>query len=43
MEKKFEVADLAGGNAAYETMTKEALVEMAQSIEAYESEWCVVA
>jgi len=37
------VVNLAGGNASYETMTKEELVEMAQSIEAYESEWCVVA
>lgn len=37
------VVNLAGGNAAYAEMTKEQLVEMAQSIEAYESEWCVVA
>ena len=37
------VVNLAGGNAAYETMTKDALVEMAKEIEAYESEWCVVA
>ena len=37
------VVNLAGGNASYETMTKEELVEMAQSIEAYEAEWAVVA
>jgi len=37
------VVNLAGGNASYETMTKEELVEMAQSIEAYEAEWAIVA
>lgn len=37
------VVNLAGGNAAYAEMTKEKLVEMAQSIEAYEAEWAVVA
>ena len=37
------VVNLAGGNAAYETMTRDELVEMAQSIEAYEAEWAVVA
>lgn len=37
------VVNLAGGNVSYETMTKEQLVEMAQSIEAYEAEWAVVA
>jgi hypothetical protein len=37
------VVNLAGGNAAYAEMTKGELVEMAQAIEAYEAEWCVVA
>ena len=37
------VVNLAGGNVSYEEMSKEDLVEMAQFIEAYESEWAVVA
>ena len=37
------IVNLAGGNAAYEEMTKEELVEMAQDIKAYETEWAVVA
>ena len=37
------VVNLAGGNAAYADKTLEELVAEAQAIEAYESEWCVVA
>lgn len=37
------VVNLAGGNAAYADKTVEDLVAEAQAIEAYESEWCVVA